>query len=166
MDPDQDKHKQHGEISEERKALYYVGIAISAIGFLLFISVFFSAACHFGDFHNFEARGQSMGIRAITGMLLVVIGMVMGVVGRMGLAGSGLKLDPDQGREDLKPWSKMAGGMVNDALEEMDDVQITVGCSDSEQASVPREVIRVRCPHCRALNDEDAHFCDQCGQEL
>ncbi|RYG61882.1 zinc ribbon domain-containing protein [bacterium] len=52
----------------------------------------------------------------------------------------------------------MAGGMVNDALEQVDVVK-SVSASG-------REVIKVRCPACRTLNDEDAKFCDECGKPL
>ena len=30
----------------------------------------------------------------------------------------------------------------------------------------PKPQIRVRCRNCRALNDEDAKFCDECGAKL
>lgn len=39
-------------------------------------------------------------------------------IGRAGLAGSGVVLDPQRAREDLEPWSRMAGGMVKDTLDE------------------------------------------------
>lgn len=42
----------------------------------------------------------------------------MAGIGRRGLAGSGLKLDPEEARRDLEPWSRMAGGVVQDALDE------------------------------------------------
>ena len=39
-------------------------------------------------------------------------------LGRRGLAGSGAILDPGRARTDLEPWSRMAGGMAKDALDE------------------------------------------------
>lgn len=29
-----------------------------------------------------------------------------------------------------------------------------------------KEVVKVRCPHCGALNDEDADFCNKCGGRM
>ena len=62
--------------------------------------------------------------------------------------GSGMVLDPKKAREDLSPWSSMAGGIIKDALDETDLV------SEKE-----KEVIKIRCTACSALNDEDATFC-------
>jgi hypothetical protein len=36
----------------------------------------------------------------------------------MGLAGSGLKLDPQGARRDVEPWARMTGGVVKDAMDE------------------------------------------------
>ena len=41
----------------------------------------------------------------------------MGIAAR-GLAGSGVVLDPEKARTDVEPWTRMAGGMVGDALDE------------------------------------------------
>ena len=45
-------------------------------------------------------------------------------IGRMGLAGSGIKLDPEEARRDVEPWARMSGGVVKDA---MDEAGITLG---------------------------------------
>ncbi|MCX7872276.1 MAG: SHOCT domain-containing protein [Verrucomicrobiae bacterium] len=105
-------------IRPERKAVYYIGIAITALGFIMFISVFISSALHFGDFGNFDARVKSMGLRGIIGIILIIIGGIFSAVGRMGLSGSGIKLDPQQARKDVEPWSRMSGGIIKDALDE------------------------------------------------
>jgi hypothetical protein len=83
-------------------------------------------------------------------------------IGARGAAGAGVILDPDQAREDLEPYSRMAGGMVKDVLEEA-DVDLGRRHRDPEEEV---EAIKVRCRKCRALNDEDARFCDQCGGPL
>jgi hypothetical protein len=36
----------------------------------------------------------------------------------MGLAGSGVKLDPEEARRDVEPWSRMTGGVLKDAMDE------------------------------------------------
>ena len=47
--------------------------------------------------------------------------------------------------------------MVQDAVK---------GFRESSGDNAPAEGVKVRCPHCRALNDETAKFCGQCGQAL
>ncbi|MBF7097012.1 zinc ribbon domain-containing protein [Alkalibacter mobilis] len=137
------------EISDERKTLYYVGIGVSTIGFILFISTFFS-------FMNPESMFDSgpglMMAKPVIGVLMVGGGSAIRRIAARGAAGSGLILDPDKAREDLSPWSKMAGGMLNDALEE---------------TSVKSEpIIKIKCQNCSALNDEDSKFCKECGKEI
>ncbi|MCE5229745.1 zinc ribbon domain-containing protein [bacterium] len=161
-----DPNQKQDEISEGRKFLYYLGGVIIVIGFLSFFSVFISGAMHFGDFRNFEARGQSMAFRGFGGMFLIIVGAVIRGIGSMGLAGSGVVLDPAQARQDVKPWTKMAGGMVNDAVNEIEVVKDVVENLGEHHDEAVREVVKVRCPKCKALNDEDANFCSQCGQAM
>jgi len=108
------------EISPERKKLYTVGLILMAVGILLFLSVFVSAAMHFGDFSNFAERGRNQFLRAFIGMVLVGVGGVIRAIGSHGTAGSGLVLDPRKAKEDLEPWARMGGGLVKDALDEAD----------------------------------------------
>jgi hypothetical protein len=110
--------KPERQIPSQRKSLYYVGMAVTAVGFLTFISVFISTALHFGDFSNFQQRSRFMALRAIIGMIMMIGGNLLMRTGRMGLAGSGLKLDPEEARRDVEPWARMGGGVVKDALDE------------------------------------------------
>ncbi|MES1213590.1 MAG: zinc ribbon domain-containing protein [Singulisphaera sp.] len=151
----------NSSISPERKSIYQVGILLSIVGGLLFLSTFVSFFSHFGDFSNFEARGRSMGLRAFGGMVLLMAGGVLCKTAARGVAGSGLVLDPEQAREDLKPWNKAGGGMINDALSEIDVVK-KIG-DRLEGAAAPAPTVKVRCRQCSALNDESAKYCNQCG---
>ncbi len=138
------------EISKNRKTLYYVGNGITLIGIILFLSVFFLA------FMNPFAMLNSVNPMAngFIGFVLIIIGVIISNIGARGVAGSGLILDPKQAREDLKPYSSQVGGMINDALEEVELI------SDS------KEVVKIRCQSCKTLNDEDAKYCKKCGAEL
>jgi hypothetical protein len=107
------------DISPQRKSLYHVGQVIVALGLVSFLSTFISFAMHFGDFTDFESRGRSMALRAIGGMIGIIAGGVVMGIARGGAAGSGLKLDPTQAREDLEPWARLSGGLQKDALDEM-----------------------------------------------
>lgn len=143
-------------ISEERKATYYLGAALMVAGGLTFLSVFITGAMNFGDFSDFESDSKSSMFRAILGMVLLVLGGVLRQIGSRGLAGSGVVLDPERARTDLEPYSRMAGGMVKDALDE----------ADLGRARGAGPAVMVRCGACRRLNEEDSKFCQECGKPL
>jgi hypothetical protein len=146
------------KITRERKAAYYIGIGMMGIGFILFISVFFSAASFMND--PFGGSRNPSFSNAVIGMLLMIAGSVIMNIGAKGAAGSGLLLDPEKAREDMKPFSEAKGGMINDVISNIDVIdQIT-------NSSETKEVIKIKCRSCGCLNDEDARFCKACGKEL
>jgi MFS family permease len=191
------------QISDGRKFVYYLGLALMTIGGLLFASVFVTAAMHFGDpegmmsfqdetqpkifeklgiehgnirwednsnslrIHfgkptGFNSMAQSMMFRAFGGIGLIVIGAILRGIGAQGLAGSGVVLNPEKAREDLEPYSRMAGGMVEDALQETSLHPGGLGGSGGS----PAKVVMIKCPACGKLNEEDSKFCRECGQKL
>ncbi len=105
-------------VSDGRKGIFVVGQIISVLGFLTFGSVFVTTALNFGNFDDFDGQARSFALRGIVGMAMMIAGGVLMGIGKAGLAGSGVVLDPERAREDLEPWSRMAGGMVKDALDE------------------------------------------------
>ncbi len=146
------------KIPQERKAAYYIGMGMMIIGFLLFISVFFSAARMLsGHSMSFGAIRFS---NSIWGMLLLIFGSLIMNIGAKGSAGSGIILDPEKAREDLKPFNEAKGEMINDIISNIDVVdQLT-------QGQQPKEIIKIKCRNCGGLNEEDAKFCKNCGQLL
>jgi hypothetical protein len=161
------------KISEGRKTTYYVGMVIAIVGFCLFISFFFTvlhgmrmtlspseALQHPGSFGEMNKLAISGAIRAFIGFILFIVGGGMMRAGAMGAAGSGLILDPDKARDDLQPWAKMGGGLLGDAISESGILDKNPGAPQTG------EVVKVRCPQCRTLNDEKAKFCSQCGNQL
>lgn len=142
-------------ISQERKAAYYFGAGLMVLGGLLFLSVFVTAALNFGDFSNFAGQARSAMLRAVGGMVLMFIGGLVRGIGARGLAGSGAVLDPQTARDDLEPYSRQAGGMLKDALDE---------AGFKPGASQPEKVVMIKCPACGKLNEEDSKFCQECGQ--
>lgn len=145
------------KISEERQAAYYLGLGLMILGGLLFASTFFTFATHFGDFSNFESNAKSDMFRALGGMALLFIGGIIRGIGAQGVAGSGVVLDPEKARDDLEPYARMTGGMLKDALDEAD---IDIGRQE------PERVVMVKCRACGKLNQEDAKFCQECGQKM
>lgn len=143
-------------ISPERKAAYYLGTVLSVIGGLLFLSAMVSGIAQFGNFDNFEHNARSAMARVFGGMALLVVGGIVRGVGARGLAGSGVVLDPEKAREELEPYSRMAGGMVKDAL---DEAGVVPGAK-------PERVVMIKCAACGKLNEEDSRFCQECGRAL
>ncbi len=66
------------KIPQERKILYYVGMGMMILGFILFFSVFFSAASLMND--PLSGRMPSFG-NGITGFILIFIGAMIQKVG-------------------------------------------------------------------------------------
>jgi hypothetical protein len=91
---------------------------MQVVGGLSFFSVFVTGALHFGNFDNFQSNATSSMARALIGMGLLIAGGFVKNAGRMGLAGSGIELDPEQARKDVEPWARMGGGVLKDALDE------------------------------------------------
>ena len=147
---DKDKRK----ISAERKGLYYVGMAVLITGFILFFSVFFIGMSE-DPFSGDSGMGSMK--NGFIGFVLIGLGGFIMNIGARGAAGSGLILDPEKAREDLNPYTSAAGGMINDALKEVDILN---------PKSDGKDLIKVRCQSCKELNDEDAKFCKNCGKEI
>ena len=105
------------QISSERKGSYYLGLLLMIFGGLLFGYVFLYLATSFGDSGRIQRIGSIFPL-AILGMGIIAAGSIFMNIGRRGLAGSGVILNPERARQDVEPWSRMGGGMVKDALDE------------------------------------------------
>ena len=143
-------------ISQERKTAYYIGMALMILGGILFASVFVTYIVNFGGSSNSESNVKSAMYRAFGGIALLIVGMIIRSIGARGLAGSGAVLDPEKARQELEPYSRMAGGMVKDAL---DEAEVNLG-------GRPEKVVMIKCPSCGKLNEDDSKFCQECGKEL
>lgn len=145
------------KISKERKVTYYIGIGMMALGFILFISVFFSMANFMRDPFADPFSNPPSFLNPVIGFVLMLAGGIVSNIGAKGVAGSGLKLDPDEAREDLKPFNEAKGKMINDIISNIDVVD------NIAKPQTTKEVIKIRCKACNCLNDEDAKFCKNCG---
>ncbi len=109
------------QISPERQSAFYLGTGLMAVGILLIIIGFITfAALGVGSVNS---SGHSTS--PLVGFFMFFAGMVLAAVGQgirgvaaRGLAGSGVILDPEQARQDVEPWSRMAGGIAKDAIDE------------------------------------------------
>jgi len=134
------------KIPQSRKFLYYAGIFITIIGFILFLSRFIIVFT--GNAFNFNPMISFLGI------ILIIFGQFIRSVGAKGLAGSGIILDPEKARKDIKPYSKAMGGVIDDVLENID------------KSEVKKEIVKIKCRNCGTLNDEDSTYCKSCGEKL
>jgi hypothetical protein len=146
------------EISPGREFAYYLGGILTVIGILMFSSPFLCVGIGllFRNEKTFEPFLFSFGA-AFIGFFIIAIGQMIRQVGEKGMSGSGVILNPEQAREDLEPYSRMAGGMLRDALDEADI---------HPKTDRVEKVIMLKCPACGHLNDEDANFCQKCGTKL
>jgi hypothetical protein len=147
------------KISKERKATYYIGLVMMVIGLILFFSVFVSVAVSMANPTSFSIPPFQNGI---FGFILTAAGGVVMSIGAKGAAGSGLLLDPEKAREDLKPFNEARGEMINDVISNIGVVEELVKPHEHEE----KEIIKLKCRSCGTLNDEDAKFCKGCGGEL
>ena len=146
------------KLSNERKVTYYIGMGLMIIGFILFISVFFQFASFSND--PFTMSKPPSFMNPIIGIILIAIGGIVSNIGAKGAAGSGMILDPDQAREDLKPFNEAKGQMLNDVISNIDAV------NNITKPSENKEIIKIKCRSCGTLNEEDAKFCKSCGEIL
>lgn len=154
------------QISSERKGAYYIGMAMIILGVLLFASNFIFVPMSIGNGSGpAAAKSVMVGMvgRALGGMALIVIGGIVRGVGARGLSGSGMVLNPQQARRDLEPYSRMAGGMIKDAV---DESGIEFGGGSERQRNEPEKVVMLKCRECGQLNEEDSKFCQECGKPI
>ena len=141
-------------ITQKQKTGYYLGMILTGIGIIMFSAPFIDMLFN-GLEPNEPGLPESFKV-ALVGFVLMAIGNVLRSISARGLAGSGLLLAPKQARKDLEPYSRMAGGMVKDALEE------TGGLGSGKT----QEKVMIRCQVCKKLNEEDSRFCQECGEPI
>ena len=141
-------------ITQKQKTGYYLGMILTGIGIIMFTAPFIDVLFN-GLEPNERGLPESFKV-ALVGFVLLASGNVLRSISARGLAGSGLLLAPKQARKDLEPYSRMAGGMVKDALEE------TGGLGSGKT----QEKVMIRCQVCKKLNEEDSRFCQECGEPI
>lgn len=144
------------QITPERKATYYLGMVLIIVGIITIITSMISFMNSFGKQTTFSQGAPAPMYSFFIGMIIIGVGSIIQSIGKRGMAGSGTVLDPEQARRDLEPFSRMAGGMVRDALEETS----ILPNKESER------VVMIKCRDCSTLNEEDAKFCKQCGKPI
>jgi hypothetical protein len=143
------------QVSLGRKIAFYLGYLLMAAGALLFLSIFFV-----GPPIAQPSRLGSLALRSLGGLALILLGRSLRRIAIRGLAGSLLILDPPRARDDLEPWSRAAGGLLDDALSEVRTLK------DAARRAEAGAETRRRCQRCETPNEADARYCKRCGAEL
>ena len=94
------------QVSSGRKLCFYLGYLSWAVAaaMVLWIAL--------GPFHYTWSSVRSVAWRAGAALGLAVLGLFLRRIAIRGLAGSLVVLDPPRAREDLEPWSRAAGGLI------------------------------------------------------
>ena len=141
-------------ITQKQKTGYYLGMILTGIGIIMFTAPFIDVLFN-GLEPNERGLPESFKV-ALAGCVLMAMGKIRRSISARGLAGSGLGLAPKQARKDLEPYSRMAGGMIQDALEE----------SGVLTSGKTPEKVMIRCQVCKKLNEEESRFCQECGEPI
>lgn len=155
------------QISPERKGMYSLGLVLQIIGGCLFgvpfivLPIIILVGITQGEPGGAMILAPIAFIAAFIGFGLIAAGSFMRSVAARGTAGSGLVLDPEKAREDLKPWSRMSGGMIKDVLDEAD-----INLNNLGGGGRPEQIIMIKCRACGKLNEEDSRFCQECGRPM
>jgi hypothetical protein len=146
------------QVSTGRKVAFYLGYLsmVAAVGIIVWIAA--------GPWSWNWASVRGTGLLALTAVACLVLGLLLRKIGIRGLAGSLVILDPPRARADLEPWSRAAGGLVDAALSEAGTLKEIAASASNAGRAGPE--VKVRCPSCKALNDEKGRFCGQCGKPL
>ena len=161
-----DNKKPNKEIKTWRKILYIIGNILIVLGFILFFSTFIK----FSTFSFFEENSGSDFVfgfmrTPFMGFILIFLGSFLKSLAKNGFAGSGLILNPEKEREDLEPFSRSKGGQYADTYDEFKR-ESNFHEDLKNYSNSKKENIKIRCPHCKTLNDEDAKYCKSCGNKL
>lgn len=125
-----------------------IGVVLMIIGFILFISVFFSVANqmespqvpNFGPFTNLEQQRTIPFQNAVVGIILV------GVGGLMVKAGLGMSVVGSA--DKIADWGRR---IIHGKSEPQQDAQLSSSTT---------------CPNCNESVSAKAKFCSQCGNKL
>jgi len=152
-----------------RTALAYVGTALLIVGVLLFLSTFFTAALNFGNFDNFEERGRSMALRAVSGMTLMIIGIFVSAAASGGRGR--LSVSASDGAKNAMREMMAAAAELKETPKPP-----PVRCQYCNTLNEPSNIkcvscgaalaVEKRCAACCKQNNPDAHFCNECGKTL
>lgn len=97
------------DVQAWRKAAYYGGGVLMAVGFIMFFSVIAEFLLVFSHPSNAGSRIFGVFPFAFFGVFIIGAGSWLRGLGRRGLAGSGVLLSPTGEARDAEPWNRSQG---------------------------------------------------------
>lgn len=154
--------------AKPRRSLFFLGTVLAAAGLLLVLSGVVTLIAHFGDFDELEARAAWLAVRAVGGIVLVIVGFAGMATGSRGVMGTDFVDDPEAIPDDMSDDTLTESAPAQAAESVPDDAVGVWPPENSGRASEEAAArgINIRCLSCGALNDPYAKFCDQCGTEI
>lgn len=147
------------ELSKERKKKYKAGSVLMFLGGLLYLSFFLDIIfLNVHDAGNPFNEVKNMWLRALIGVILLILGGMKKARARTGLMKPNTNMDLEQDIEERKHLRKLKGKQLNDTLSKI-NLSKHLGIDATP-------VIKIRCQDCSHLNDEEDKFCGGCGQKI
>lgn len=131
------------DYTKHKTAMRSIGIPLLIIGIILTIYGF----TRFGSGSFEESTGNMMMFAA--GGFLTMIGFAL-------VALTIVRPMTKYYATEMSPAIKIASESIGKGLKE----------SGATASNAPKEVIKVKCPHCGYLESEDAEFCSKCGKRI
>ena len=124
------------------------------------------------DYKTLKIMMRAIGIPLLViGIIMVIIGfssfssgsiMIFGLGGFMVVIGFGL-ISISIVRPVSKYYATEASPAIKIASQSVGEGLKQSGFGVSQQ---PKQIIKVKCPHCGYLESEDADFCSKCGKKI
>ena len=138
-----------GDYTDAKKIMRIVGIILLVVGIIFAAYGFTFFGKHGDSFEESSSYGNTWFIFTGIGMFSVFVGIVL------------LKFSL------IRPISKYIATEASPAITTASHA-IGKGLKESGAmgSSAPKEVIRIKCPHCGYLESEDAEFCSKCSKKI
>lgn len=158
-----------------RRRLYLSGVATAAVGLFVLVTVLLSVARTFGDLSEFEGQAVSIATRALGGVVLVAAGFAVMTLTDNGLTNGFVEIDAlrddessddDAHNDQNARHEKRFDESSPDAANVVDASTHESGGSERNSLSAMMPPEGFCCLACRAVNDQEARYCDQCGANL
>jgi len=158
------KNMNRPNYSKHKNVMRAVGIPLLIIGIILVIVGFISFASPNPDdpkvgvdsHEEFREKMDRSSDRHMSSMFMIGAGGFMTVIGFALVGASAARPVSKYYASEMSPAMKIAAESIGEGLKE----------SGAFGQNQPKEIIKIKCPHCGYLESEDADFCSKCGKKV
>ena len=145
------------DYSTIKRIMLAIGIVLIIFGIILLVYGFSSFGNLWSDFSDpFDNNVRSNGFSSIgfisAGGFLLIIGIALVYISQFRRA---TKYFATEASPAITTASHALGKGLGDGLKESEVLKQT-----------PKEIIKIKCPHCGFLESIDAEFCSKCGKKV